>query len=187
MSQNVIVKTSPDYGLRNEREKFKRFQTLAPLRRFIDEIEDPPSLVLEHLDSDLLQESRTKKLESSDVKHVARVILRALAVFHEQGIVHGGARNSHGCNFRATNDIFLTDIKPENILVNYGPCGRRFTDVKLADCEYSIHMDSVVEGYFSGTPIFSSPEALLQLVWGPPTDIWSLGATVRTSLRRLDW
>lgn len=71
----------------------------------------------------------------------------------------------------------MTDIKPDNILVNYGDSGNRFSDVKLADCGDSTHMDSVVEEHIIGATIFRSPEAMLNLIWGPPTDIWSLGAT----------
>ena len=73
----------------------------------------------------------------------------------------------------------MTDIKPDNILVNYGDIGSRFRDIKLADCGDSTHVDSVVEEHIIGATIFRSPEAMLNLIWGPPTDIWSLGATAR--------
>ncbi|KAL9016983.1 MAG: hypothetical protein Q9185_005678 [Variospora sp. 1 TL-2023] len=73
----------------------------------------------------------------------------------------------------------MTDVKPDNILVNYNGSGSRFGDVKLADCGDSTHMDSVVEEHIIGATIFRSPEAMLNLIWGPPTDIWSLGATAR--------
>lgn len=33
--------------------------------------------------------------------------------------------------------------------------------------------------------MFRSPEAMLNLVWGPPTDIWPLGATIRFPLTML--
>jgi casein kinase II subunit alpha len=33
-------------------------------------------------------------------------------------------------------------------------------------------------GPHMGAAIFRSPEAMLQLRWGPSTDIWSFGATV---------
>ena len=69
----------------------KRFQTISTLRRLIDEVQDPRLLVLEHLDSDLLIESGTKSLQSSEVKHVAKAVLQALAALHEEGIVHTGA------------------------------------------------------------------------------------------------
>ena len=84
------MKTAPDFLLRNERDILKRFQTISTLRHLIDEIEDPPLLVLELLDSILLIESSTKKLQSSEVKHVTKAVLQALAALHEEGIVHTG-------------------------------------------------------------------------------------------------
>jgi len=88
--QDVIVKTAPDFLFRNERDILKRFQTISSLRRLIDEIQDPPVLILEHLDSNLLIESATKKLQSSEVKCVTKAVLQALAALHEEGIVHTG-------------------------------------------------------------------------------------------------
>ena len=88
--QDVIVKTAPDFLFRNERDILKRFQTISSLRRLIDEVQDPPLLVLEHLDSNLLIESTTKKLQSSEVKCVTKAVLQALAALHEEGIVHTG-------------------------------------------------------------------------------------------------
>ena len=88
--QSVVVKSAPDFLFRNEREVLKRFQNTRSLRRIIDEIQDPPLLVLEHLDSNLLVEAATRKLESSDIKLVAKAVLQALAAFHENGIVHTG-------------------------------------------------------------------------------------------------
>ena len=89
--RDVVVKTAPDFLLRNERDVLKRFQTISSLRCLIDEVQDPPLLVLEHLDSNLLIESGTAKLESSEVKQVAKAVLQALAALHENGIVHTGA------------------------------------------------------------------------------------------------
>ncbi len=70
---------------------YKRFQHVSSLRRLVDEVQEPPLLVLEHLDSDLLTESGIRKLESSEVKHVTKAVLQALAALHEEGIVHTGA------------------------------------------------------------------------------------------------
>ena len=89
-NRNVIVKTAPDFFLNNERDILKRFHTIPSLRRLIDEVQDPPLLVLEHLDSNLLIESARKRLQSSEVKHIAKATLQALAALHEEGIVHTG-------------------------------------------------------------------------------------------------
>ena len=71
--------------------EFSKDYRTTSLRRLIDEVQDPPLLVLEHLDSNLLIESEAKKLESSEVKHVTKAVLQALAALHEEGIVHTNA------------------------------------------------------------------------------------------------
>jgi len=38
------------------------------------------------------------------------------------------------------------------------------------------------EGYTVGAPIWRSPELLLGLPWGTPTDIWSFGTLVSPQL-----
>lgn len=62
----------------------------------IDTTEDPPSLVLKYLDDNLLTVSGEKRLESSDLKVVARTVLQALAVLHEKGYVHTGTTAFRG-------------------------------------------------------------------------------------------
>lgn len=80
--------------LENERDVLKRFQTrTSSLRPLIDEIEDPadpPALVLKHLDDNLLNASATQRLTGLEVKYVARSVLEAPKVLHEDGYVHTG-------------------------------------------------------------------------------------------------
>ncbi len=76
--------------------------------------------------------------------------------------------------------FFPTDVKPSNILVNFGAgADCRFAEVVLADCGSAVHVDSryALDGELIGAPIFRSPEAHLQLRWGTATDIWSFGTT----------
>ena len=76
--------------------------------------------------------------------------------------------------------IYL-DVKPNNILVNYGGNDdNRFTAVQLADLESTVPEDSpyALDGDPIGTPMFRSPEAHIEMRWGTATDIWSFGATV---------
>lgn len=58
----------------------------------------------------------------------------------------------------------------------------RFSDVQLGDCgdayRFNPNADPFEEGHIIGATIFRSPEAMLNLRWGPPTDIWSLGTTL---------
>ena len=96
--QNVVVKAAADVLFHKECEILKRFNTVSSLRRLLDEVKDPPLLVLEYLDSNLLIESATRKLQSSEVKRVTKAVLQALVALHEEGIVHTGA-----CNIRIIN------------------------------------------------------------------------------------
>jgi len=76
------------------------------------------------------------------------------------------------------------DVKPDNILVNYGSRPSRFRVVELGDCGDAClvnprdHLKLGENGHVLGAHMFRSPEAMLNLRWGAPTDIWSFGATV---------
>jgi hypothetical protein len=56
--------------------------------------------------------------------------------------------------------------------------------VQLADFESTVAEDSqhARDGDAIGTAIFRSPEAHLQMAWGIPTDVWSFGTTVYSTL-----
>ena len=86
----VIVKTAPKLRLDKEREVLQRFYKRPHTRQLIDVIEQPPAIVLEYYDDNLLHASNSKKLERVDLKFVARSILEALRVLHEDGSVHTG-------------------------------------------------------------------------------------------------
>ncbi len=77
-----------------------------------------------------------------------------------------------------------TDVKPDNVLINYGNAGTRFGRVASGDCgdvhRFNPNADPREEGQAISAVIFRSLEAQLNLRWGPPTDIWSLGASVRS-------
>ncbi|KAL4820711.1 kinase-like domain-containing protein [Aspergillus spinulosporus] len=160
--QKFIAKSVRHFRLQNERDILLRFQhRTSSIRPLIEEFQDsnaPPTLILKHLDDDVLKASNKQQLTNSEVKFVAKKVLEALAVLHDEGFVH-------------------TDIKPSNVLVNYGQHGFRFTDVQLADFGSTVHVDSVhaQRGDPIGTPIFRSPEAHLQMKWDTATDIWSFG------------
>jgi serine/threonine protein kinase len=181
-----VVKSARHFRIENECDVLKRFKAEAhSLRPLIDQIQDPfdpPAIVLEHLDDDVLHASAAKRLTHPEVKYVARKMLKALAVLHDDGYVHTGilSLESFLITGRSTNNVYILDIKPDNILVNYGQGNMRLADVKLADFGSTVHMDSryATEGDFIGAPIFRSPEAHLQMRWSTTTDIWSFGTTV---------
>lgn len=90
----VIKSVQGHWCLHNERDVLKRFQTRTPtLRPLLDEIEDPvepPAIVLKYLDDDLTRSSRKQRLTRPKTKYVAKNILEALQVLHEDGYVHTG-------------------------------------------------------------------------------------------------
>lgn len=86
----MVIKRAPPHLLNIEREVLGVVQNHTCIRQMIDNIESPSSLVLEYLDDNLLDVCSRKRLESSEVKVVARIILEALAVLHENGFVHTG-------------------------------------------------------------------------------------------------
>ncbi|KAF8861186.1 kinase-like protein [Acephala macrosclerotiorum] len=173
-SGKVVIKTAPKERFENERDVLKHFRNRLHIRQLLDETKDPPSLVLQHLDDNLLDASNKKTLQRSDVKLVAKRILQALQALHEDGYTH-------------------TDIKPNNILVNYGSGRLRFDDVQLADFGDVCRVDPKdylkvgLDGPLIGAAIFRSPEAMLQLRWGQSTDIWSFGATLISLIWGSDW
>jgi len=81
-------------------------------------------------------------------------VLDAVAEAHRRGIVH-------------------RDIKPSNILVNAS------SQAKVLDFGIAVDtqlLDSVVEGYYRGTPAFSAPEQITPPVKiSPATDVFALG------------
>ncbi|KAF2721267.1 hypothetical protein K431DRAFT_328805 [Polychaeton citri CBS 116435] len=76
--------------------------------------------------------------------------------------------------------------------------GERVATAKLADCRKTSEMacdawnvgletNSKGDGHTIGAAIFRNPEALLQLRWAAPTDIWSFGATLISPLWGKCW
>lgn len=87
------------------------------------------------------------------------------------------------------NAQIAVDIKPDNLLVNYDSNSSRFSRIALGDCGDVYRGESTAgppEGsHVISAAIFRSPEAQLNLRWGPPTDIWSLGITVSSRVHVL--
>ncbi|KAI1268129.1 kinase-like protein [Xylariaceae sp. FL1019] len=159
-NEHCILKCVPNHWrLRNEATVLKMYQDTTPtLRPLLDEIEEPASIVLKYLDTDLLHESGKKRLSRPEIKQVARAVLEALVPLHRDRLVH-------------------TDVKLDNIFASYGADGNRFSSVQLGDCGGVVPDDSNLakEGALIGAHTSRSPEAMLELPWGTPTDIWSFG------------
>ncbi|KAH6669515.1 putative serine/threonine protein kinase [Halenospora varia] len=163
--KSVVIKSvEGHWRLYNERDVLRRLQGWAStIRPLLDEIKypvKPPVIVLKYLDDDITRALRKQKLTRQEIKYVAKNVLRALAVLHEDGYVH-------------------TDIKPSNIMVNYGPGPDRFSDVELADFGGTVLelSEAAKECTQAGTSVFRAPEVHLEIPWGTKSDIWSFGVT----------
>ncbi|KAB8349418.1 hypothetical protein FH972_023445 [Carpinus fangiana] len=87
-ARKVIVKTAPLHRLDNERHVLHKLSKQASVRQLIDQVSDPPALILEHLDSNLLEESNKSTLTRPEIKTVAQTALQALVALHDAGYVH---------------------------------------------------------------------------------------------------
>ncbi|KAI1123823.1 serine/threonine protein kinase [Nemania abortiva] len=167
-NEKCIVKSirgPPSILLRNAAENIKRYQAKTSfIRPLIDEIQEPTeptSIVLRHLDSHLMVESRTATLTRPEIKQVARCILESLQMLHKDGLVH-------------------TNVMLDNILVNHGRGSLRFSEVQLGGFTTASFQDSTFakKGYPVGAYDTGSPEVRLGLPWGTPTDVWSFGNAI---------
>ena len=102
----------------------------------------------------LLQQNQCKGLSCSLIRYFSKQLLQVLALLREMGIVH-------------------CDLKPENILLQnlHSPA------IKLIDfgsaCYAARPMHTYIQSRF-----YRSPEVMLGLPYGPPIDMWSMGAIV---------
>ncbi|WP_435884997.1 serine/threonine-protein kinase [Streptomyces prunicolor] len=97
-------------------------------------------------------------------REVARIGLGLVAALHQ---VHAGG-------------VLHRDIKPGNVLVESG--GRRvvLTDFGIAAIQDATALTMV--GMLVGSPDYMAPERISGRPQGPPSDIWSLGATLCAAL-----
>jgi casein kinase II subunit alpha len=86
----VIIKTAPKGRLDSECEVLKYFRNHQSIRPLLDEIREPPCLVLKHLDDTVLHASNTKRLGKSDIRFVTKRVLEALKSLRKAGFVHTG-------------------------------------------------------------------------------------------------
>ena len=116
------------------------------------------SIFLEHMPggsvADLVQ--RFGGLDEAVIRKYTREALEGLMYLHKRGIIH-------------------RDIKGQNILVdNRGAC-------KLADfgaSRYLKETSKTTNFSFKGTPVFMSPEVIMEQRYSRKSDVWSLGCTV---------
>lgn len=103
-------------------------------------------------------------LDERAAARVGLALVAALRHVHAAGVVH-------------------RDIKPENVLLGpEGPAGRVvLTDFGIAALQDTGRLTQT--GLLVGSPEYMAPERVSGAAQGPPSDLWSLGATLCTALR----
>lgn len=86
----VVLKCAPENGLQREKAILQQYRGNANIRQLIDHSDQPPCLVLEHLESEALKASSKAKLSRPDITFTAHSILSALESLHSSGIAHTG-------------------------------------------------------------------------------------------------
>ncbi|KAL3425265.1 serine/threonine protein kinase [Phlyctema vagabunda] len=131
------------------------------IQQLIDQIIITPSCgtqvragVFEYLDHDFhtFQKCRLSQLE---IKSIARQVFKALSTTHGQNIVH-------------------TDLKLENLVFTrlMNSISVNITNFGMASLDFNDRHRLITN------PCWRSPESWLGMPWGPPADIWSVGAII---------
>ncbi|MGW0902468.1 serine/threonine-protein kinase [Streptomyces sp. NPDC002853] len=103
-------------------------------------------------------------LDEHAAARVGLALVAALRKVHAAGVVH-------------------RDIKPENVLLGPGGPADRvvLTDFGIAALQDTGRLTQT--GLLVGSPEYMAPERVSGAAQGPPSDLWSLGATLCTALR----
>jgi hypothetical protein len=64
------------------------FQGHDSIRQLVDQTEDPESMVLAHMDDDVLSLLKRKQLSKLEAKRALKATFKALIALHSQNIVH---------------------------------------------------------------------------------------------------
>ncbi|TKW50694.1 Cyclin-dependent kinase 1 [Colletotrichum tanaceti] len=132
------------------------------LRTAVDTVPDFELLVYPFLAGDLLQISQ-KPLAPATRKYILKSALRGLAGLHEKGIIH-------------------TDIKPNNILLDYDVAGGDITvrNVQVSDLEDAVALPpgKNLKGCLCGNQLWRSPESWARARQNTPSDIYSFGVVI---------
>ncbi|MFF0108754.1 serine/threonine-protein kinase [Streptomyces hirsutus] len=106
------------------------------------------------------------RLSPSDTARVGLGLVAALRQVHARGVLH-------------------RDIKPGNVLVENGGVRSRERRVVLTDFGIAAIRDAealTMIGMLVGSPDYMAPERISGRPQGPPSDLWSLGATLCAAL-----
>jgi hypothetical protein len=172
LGREVALKKLPPELVAHEamRERFRReARALAQLNhphvvQLFDFLEEPDAMwmVMEVVSGgDLEEKMEAQRLPLSDVVRLGKQAALALGAAHERGIVH-------------------RDFKPANVMLSEAG-EAKVTDFGIAKLEAaSAQTDTKLTqaGTVMGTPTYMSPEQARGEEVGPPSDLYSLGATL---------
>lgn len=125
-------------------------------------------IVMEYCDSHTLHEYNENNIEKEiyplemEVKMIYRQIKEGMLYIYDMGFMH-------------------RDIKPSNILMNR--LGHNRYTVKICDFGYTRMMTDITDRTTAcGTPLYASPELLLNNKYNVKVDIWSFGVMLYETL-----
>ncbi|KKA21774.1 hypothetical protein T310_4199 [Rasamsonia emersonii CBS 393.64] len=158
-NQKFILKEVLQSNLEYFQDIHHRLQSCQYLRVSQDTIPEPSMFVYEYFTDDLLSLAQ-KDLPLTVTKRILKDTLRGLAAMHDQNIVH-------------------TDVKPNNILVEYEHKDSEVVikRVQLGDIEDAAYVppECDIVGKQVGNWMWRSPEAHTQGRVNKPSDIFSFG------------
>ncbi|XP_076954209.1 mitogen-activated protein kinase kinase kinase 20-like [Bidens hawaiensis] len=107
-------------------------------------------------------------LREIEVKRYARSILIGLSHVHKRGYVH--------CDLKPENVLLVSDCRNVGFIAKIGDLGLAKRVGKNNNNNNNNNNNEY--GYWRGTPLYLSPEAVIQGVQEPPADIWAVGCIV---------
>jgi len=102
----------------------------------MDNVDNPESMVLEYMETDLRTESCKRRLSTLEIKIIAKRFLEGLSWAHSENIVHTGHSKKSSIKVYQKGANMNVDLKPQNILLtgfsgpNFNPAS---ASVKIAD------------------------------------------------------
>ncbi|MGW7048595.1 protein kinase domain-containing protein [Streptomyces avermitilis] len=176
LDRQVAVKEMRIDGLDAEDTRTRRERTLREARatarinhpnvvRIYDVVDESDRLwiVMELVDGRSLERIVVEDgpLGPGETARIGRELVAALRQVHAGGVLH-------------------RDIKPGNVLVENRGCRVVLTDFGIAAIQDAKALTMV--GMLVGSPDYMAPERVSGRPQGPPSDVWSLGATLCAAL-----
>ncbi|KAF2446133.1 kinase-like protein, partial [Karstenula rhodostoma CBS 690.94] len=158
-NQQYVLKSVSNNDFKYFQAMFNDLQKSPYIRVANDTIPDQSMFAYTYFKDHLLSFAQ-KDVPLPSIKRILRDSLRGIATLHEKGIVH-------------------TDIKPNNIMVNWDEINGNTTirQVQIADTEDAAYVpdDSAIVGRQVGNWMWRSPEAHASGQVHKPSDIFSFG------------